>query len=590
MPYICTSNYCKNTKELVRIPEDEAIRRAHLNVLWAHHKYGGNHGPLEPPDPEKVDKAINNKSNLRVCRDHYEIDATHDSMGNPKRLDWGKLPLPWTHKEKPERYLRKQQQISDRIQSARSERGMCPMTELKCTLEQSEINRVNLLKQYEQLKSEHEQLNSRLNDANAKIDTLAAELAQIDSELADLKLNSVPRLSMNWVLEGKYSKRIKDMTGFACFELLMWFISQCYIHNLHTVYDSNASEVPPFVLDFMNSLNTEMYKDQMEQADEPQDVEMEDVIFPIPQSKAHRGSRPKLSFIDALCMTLFQYRQSLTFSLLAHLFGVSETTANGQFKNISNLLHTMLVDNQDGFARTWSHTFNKENFETTWNEEKIRSFANNPKFKSCVLIIDCTEIFTQTPSSSILKKLFFSNYKHHQTVKLLVIMDVRGNIVYVSPPFPGHISDVQITSQHESIFQRLWNGAGVMVDKGFTQLSVLAKRYNLDVIIPPRLNIRDKFSKQQLSDCQEIAATRIHVERAIRRAKTFKYLDREVSVSELPNYGIGSTVCFYISSFISPLVLDVGVGEKNSTVTRVDDILENDTNTEIYVTQEAILV
>lgn len=59
-------------------------------------------------------------------------------------------------------------------------------------------------------------------------------------------------------------------------------------------------------------------------------------------------------------------------------------------------------------------------------------------------IIDCTECRTQTPSEKLAQRALWSDYKSHNTVKYLVVMSPSGATVYVSPAFPGRISDPQI--------------------------------------------------------------------------------------------------------------------------------------------------
>ena len=44
------------------------------------------------------------------------------------------------------------------------------------------------------------------------------------------------------------------------------------------------------------------------------------------------------------------------------------------------------------------------------------------KFPNCRFIIDCTELFIERASSLLPQQLTFSNYKHHNTVKFLVLL------------------------------------------------------------------------------------------------------------------------------------------------------------------------
>ena len=62
-------------------------------------------------------------------------------------------------------------------------------------------------------------------------------------------------------------------------------------------------------------------------------------------------------------------------------------------------------------------------------------------FPNCVCIIDCTELFIETPSSLDVQAVMWSEYKHHCTVKLLIGITPNGAISYLSEPYSGRCSD-----------------------------------------------------------------------------------------------------------------------------------------------------
>jgi hypothetical protein len=63
------------------------------------------------------------------------------------------------------------------------------------------------------------------------------------------------------------------------------------------------------------------------------------------------------------------------------------------------------------------------------------------------VIIDCTEIFTERPSSLALASKNFSIYKSHNTWKGLVGIVPHGSITFISSLYSGWISDVDITKR-----------------------------------------------------------------------------------------------------------------------------------------------
>lgn len=66
------------------------------------------------------------------------------------------------------------------------------------------------------------------------------------------------------------------------------------------------------------------------------------------------------------------------------------------------------------------------------------------KFLSTRVIIDCTEVFCEMPSSLLLNSELFSSYKNHVTLKGLVGIAPSGAITFCSQLYTGSISDREI--------------------------------------------------------------------------------------------------------------------------------------------------
>ena len=71
--------------------------------------------------------------------------------------------------------------------------------------------------------------------------------------------------------------------------------------------------------------------------------------------------------------------------------------------------------------------------------------AFKDKFLIRYAIIDCSEIFIETPSDLHLQSSTLSQYKHHNTTKMLIACTPNGAICFVSTLYVGSISDIEIT-------------------------------------------------------------------------------------------------------------------------------------------------
>ncbi|XP_078679317.1 uncharacterized protein LOC144914967 [Branchiostoma floridae x Branchiostoma belcheri] len=166
------------------------------------------------------------------------------------------------------------------------------------------------------------------------------------------------------------------------------------------------------------------------------------------------------------------------------------------------------------------------------------------------VIIDCTEIKVQTPSSKVLNSEIYSNYKSHTTFKSLVGITPCGVVSFVSTLYTGAISDKEITAK--SGINLIEAGDQVMADKGFLIQDMLETK-QASLVIPPFLGKKGKFSAAEVSKTHEIARLRIHVERAIRRIKEYHIFDGVVPLSLAPSINQVWTVCSILTNFRGPL-------------------------------------
>ncbi len=187
-------------------------------------------------------------------------------------------------------------------------------------------------------------------------------------------------------------------------------------------------------------------------------------------------------------------------------------------------------------------------------QNRLPSSFKGTKYENTRVIIDCTEIKIHKPSSLVLNSQTYSNYKSTNTLKCLIGIAPHGAVTFLSKLYTGCMSDVEIT-RLSGLLDLLEEGDIVMADKGFTiQRDCQAKKAILNT--PPFLSQNKQFTPNEVSETQEIASLRIHVERAIQRIK-----DNNLFKSVLPLSMIGTvdqlwTVAALLTNFQGPLILE----------------------------------
>ncbi len=135
-------------------------------------------------------------------------------------------------------------------------------------------------------------------------------------------------------------------------------------------------------------------------------------------SSLKRGrKRRKLSQFEELIFVLMQLKVGLFLNDLADRFGISISHASKIFTTWINFLYHELPLLFPFPSKELVKSMMPKEFE---------------RYPSTRVIIDCTEVFTEVPSSIRAQSQTWSEYKHHITWKALVGISPTGVITFVS--------------------------------------------------------------------------------------------------------------------------------------------------------------
>ena len=251
------------------------------------------------------------------------------------------------------------------------------------------------------------------------------------------------------------------------------------------------------------------------------------------------GRPRKLNPFESYILTLVRLRRNFDLNHLCFLYGISEGTVSNTINTWINYRYLRL-----GSICIWP---SREQIA------KIMPSSMKEKYPNVRCIIDCVEFKIETPSSLVLHKMMYSDYKSHTTVKTLVGIAPGGGFTFISNTYPGSISDKEIVVKSGFLNPNLWEqGDIVMADRGFLIEDYL-KPLGVGLEIPNFLKGRDQFTIKETVKSQQIANERIHVERMIQRLKCYHIFDRVFPINMLWSLNQIISVCALLSNFEEPI-------------------------------------
>ena len=199
-------------------------------------------------------------------------------------------------------------------------------------------------------------------------------------------------------------------------------------------------------------------------------------------------------------MVLIKLRLNVPQQDIAYRFNVSRSVVSRAFSAwliVMDILLSPLISWPD-----------REDLNRTIPQCFIDSFG----FTTTV-IIDCFEIFIDKPINLMARAQTYSNYKHHNTMKVLIGIAPQGTISFVSEAWGGRTSDKLLTGNCD-ILKNLLPGDSVLADRGFTTHEEVWY-YGAKLHIPAFTKGKSQLEPAEIEETRKIAHVRIHVERVI---------------------------------------------------------------------------
>lgn len=257
-----------------------------------------------------------------------------------------------------------------------------------------------------------------------------------------------------------------------------------------------------------------------------------------PGIKGYTGSPKSLRLIDEFLLVLMRLRLGLLIEDLPEWFLISIGLCSTIFNRWLDYLDVSL-----NFLVKWP---SRQNVHVTMPEKFKHKYPN------CRVVIDCTEIHTETPCSLQLKSLMYSDYKSHMTWKGLIGVSPAGIVTFVSDLYTGSTSDKQITKL-SGLVDLCEEGDAIMADKGFL-ISDLTTPKGVSLIMPPFKKNKKQFLPLEVEATKNIASLRIHVEREMERIKNFRILQGNMPITMSSQASKIWKLCTRLTNLQPPLV------------------------------------
>ena len=257
---------------------------------------------------------------------------------------------------------------------------------------------------------------------------------------------------------------------------------------------------------------------------------------------------------NQIIITIIRLRHNISFDILSFLCNKTKTTVIRYFWKWIDIMHIKLkflirMQDRDHIFQTIPSVF-------------------KAKFPCLTSIIDCFEVFVESPTSLMARAQFYSQYKKHCTIKVLISCTPLGAINYISQCWGGRASDIQITRESGFASGKYdMPGDQILADRGFTLQDDFAAGSCSELLTPVFTKGKSQLSAKEVEMSRKISSVRIHVERVIGLMKnrytilkgiiplrTIKSVKDEAASATLANCDKIVTVCAALTNFGESIV------------------------------------
>ena len=245
------------------------------------------------------------------------------------------------------------------------------------------------------------------------------------------------------------------------------------------------------------------------------------------------GTTPSMSIENQFLVTLMKLRRNAPDSELAFWLSTSDYT-------IANIAVTWI----NFMYRQWKRL-------SIWPSRELVSYYMpedfHKKFPTTRSIIDGVEVPIEKPGKPTAQQVTYSTYKNRNTLKAVVGITPGGLVSHIPPAYGGSASD-RILVERSDLMDKCDPKDSLMADKGFN-IQDIAAPHNVTINIPTFVRNINQIQPIKLKKDRKISSKRVHVERLIGLAKTYRIL------KELMN-DVDSTlgsrilfICFMLCNF-----------------------------------------